>query len=234
VIGWTNIAELARTPYAPPMPGLPPLRSSYARMERQAFCETARSVGPNAPTLCGDWDTKDLICHLLVRESSLLGVPGIAISALSGLTDREMARLKKQPFERLVERLRKHRLTFYALPPVDAAFNTLEFFVHHEDVRRAQRGWRRRTLPAEALDTLWQALRFQGPALVRPAGVPVVARRTDTDETTTLMPGRDPVELSGPVTEIVFYLYGRDQVRELKFDGPEEKVAKVRRASFGF
>ena len=216
------------------MPGLPPLRSSYARKERQALCETARSVGPKAPTLCEGWDVKDLLCHLLVRESSLVGAPGIAIPALSRLTDKKMARLKEQPFERLVERLRTHRFTFYVLPPVDAAFNTLEFFVHHEDIRRAQQGWRRRNLPDDALDTLWQALRSQGTALARATGVALVVRRTDTDETTTLLPGGDPVEVSGPVSELVFFLFGRTQVRGLHFDGPAEKVARLRRAELGF
>jgi uncharacterized protein (TIGR03085 family) len=215
------------------MAGLPPLRATYARKERQALCETARSVGPQAPTLCEGWDVKDLICHLLVRERSLVSAAGIAIPALSWLTDREMARLKKQPFERLVERLRSNRLSFYALPPVDATFNTFEFFVHHEDIRRAQQGWRRRSLPDEFVDTLWQTLKAQGAALVRSAGVPVVARRSDTDETTVLMPGRDPVEIRGPVTEVIFYLFGRDQVREVSFAGPEEKVAKLRRSDLG-
>ena len=216
------------------MVGLPPLRATYTRRERRALAETALRVGPDAPTLCGEWDTKDLVCHLLVRESSLLGAPGIAVSALSGLTDKEMARLKKQPFEKLVDRLRTNKLTFFALPPVDAMVNTLEFFVHHEDIRRARPGWRRRSLSEASLDTLWQALKSGGAPLVRPAGVPVVVRRTDTGETATLMPGRNPVELSGPVTEIVFYLFGRDQVRDLTFTGPEDKVAKVRRADFGF
>jgi uncharacterized protein (TIGR03085 family) len=215
------------------MAGLPTLRATFARKERQALCETARSVGPQAPTLCEGWDVKDLICHLLVRERSLVSAAGIVIPALSGLTDKEMARLKKQPFERLVERLRSNRFSFYALPPVDAAFNTFEFFVHHEDIRRAQQGWRRRNLPDEFVEALWQSLKSQGTALVRSAGVPVVARRTDTDETTTLMPGRDPVELSGEVTELVFYLHGRDEVRKIRFAGAEEKVAKLRRADLG-
>ena len=215
------------------MPGLPPLSAAYARKERQALCETARSVGPHAPTLCEGWDTKDLVCHLLVRESSLTGAAGITISALSGRTGKEMARLRTQPFERLVERLRTNRLSFYALPPVDAAFNTVEFFVHHEDIRRAKPGWRRRNLPAPAVDALWQGLRASGAGLVRSAGVPVVARRIDNDKTTTLMPGRGPVEISGPVSELVFYLHGRDEVREVAFDGAEEKVAKLRRAGLG-
>ena len=216
------------------MVGLPPLRATLARHERRGLADTALRIGPDAPTLCGDWDTKDLVCHLLVRESSLVGAPGIAVPALSGLTDREMARLKKQPFEKLVERLRTSKLTFFSLPPVDAVVNTLEFFVHHEDIRRAQPGWRRRHLSDESLDTLWQGLKAQGAALVRPAGVPVVVRRTDTGETATLTSGGDPVELSGPVTEIVFYLFGRDQVRELEFAGPPARVEKVRRAEFGF
>jgi uncharacterized protein (TIGR03085 family) len=223
----------APLPYAPRMVGLPPLRPTYARKERQALCETARRVGPDAPTLCEGWDVKDLVCHLLVRERSLVSAAGIAIPALSGLTEKEMARLKKQPFDRLVERLGSNKLTFFALPPVDAMFNTFEFFVHHEDIRRAQQRWRRRNLPSEFVDTLWQTLTAQGAALVRSAGVPVVVRRTDTDETTTLMPGRDPVELRGPVTEVIFYLFGRDEVREVSFAGPEEKVAKLRRADLG-
>jgi uncharacterized protein (TIGR03085 family) len=215
------------------MPGLPPLRAEYVRIERQALCETARSVGPKAPTLCEGWDVKDLICHLLVRESSLLGALGIALSPLSGLTEKEMARLKKQPFERLVERFRKPRLSFAALPPADAAFNTLELFVHHEDIRRAQNGWRRRNLPATAHDVLWKALKSQGAVLVRSAGVPTVVRRSDTEETARLLPGRDPVEIRGAVTELVMYLHGRDQVRELTFEGPAEKVEQVRRAGLG-
>ncbi len=52
-----------------------------------------------------------------------------------------MARLARQDFAVLVERLRGHGLTPMALPPVDKLFNTVEYFVHHEDLRRAQEGW---------------------------------------------------------------------------------------------
>ena len=219
------------------MINLPPLDSSYVRQERKALVASALKAGPEAPTLCEGWDVKDLVCHLLVRETSLVAAAGIAVPAFAGLTDKEMKRLKKLPFEKLVGRLRSHRLTFFALPPVDAAFNTLEYFVHHEDIRRAQPGWRRRHLSAEGADTLWKALRAQGPTLVRSTGVPVVIRRTDrpdgTEETATLLPGRAPVELSGPVSELVMYLHGRDQVRDIAFAGPEQRVAKVRRSSLG-
>jgi uncharacterized protein (TIGR03085 family) len=212
---------------------LPPLNASYVRQERTALVASALRAGPDAPTLCEGWDVKDLVCHLLLRENSLMAAAGIAVPAFARLTDKEMKRLRKQPFERLVERLRSHRLTFFSLPPVDAAFNTLEYFVHHEDIRRAQPGWRRRPLSAEANDVLWKALRSQGPTLVRSTGVPVVVRRTDTEERATLLPGRSPVELSGPVSEVVMYLHGRDEVRDIAFAGPDQKVAKFRRSSLG-
>jgi uncharacterized protein (TIGR03085 family) len=215
------------------MPALPPLSASYVRKERQALCASALRAGAEAPTLCEGWDVKDLVCHLLLRENSLVAAAGIAVPAFAGLTEKEMKRLRKKPFEKLVRQLRTHRLTFFALPPVDAAFNTLEYFVHHEDIRRAQRGWRRRHLSTDYADVLWKVLRAQGPALVRSTGVPVVVRRTDTGETSTLLPGRSPVELNGPVSELVVYLHGRDQVRELAFAGPAEKVARVRRSDLG-
>ena len=44
--------------------------------ERAALCDTALAVGADAPTLAGDWTVKDLLCHLLVRERSLLGAAG--------------------------------------------------------------------------------------------------------------------------------------------------------------
>ncbi len=212
---------------------LPPLSASYVREERAALCATAREAGPDAPTLCEGWDVKDLVSHLLLREHSLVAAAGIAVPALSGLTDKEMRRLKKEPFDRLLDRLRRHRMTFFALPPLDAAFNTLEYFVHHEDIRRAQPGWRRRTLSVDATDLLWKALKAQGPALVRSTRVPVAVRRDDTGDSATLLPGADPAVISGPVSELVMYLHGRDQARQLIFTGPEDKVAKVRRSDLG-
>jgi uncharacterized protein (TIGR03085 family) len=207
--------------------------ASFARRERRALCDLALAVGEDAPTLSGDWDVKDLVCHLLVRETSAIGAPGIVVAALSKLTDREMRRLRRQEFDALVERLRSPGLTPYAVPRIEALANTLEFFVHHEDIRRAQPEWRRRSLDAADQDALWGSIGFVGRGLVRGAGVPVAIRRTDTGKTTTLRRGEHPVEVAGPVSEIVLFLFGRDQTRDLAFEGPEERVAQLRRSSRG-
>jgi uncharacterized protein (TIGR03085 family) len=204
-----------------------------ARREREALCDLALVLGEDAPTLSGDWTAKELLAHLHLREHSLLGAPGLLIPQLSGLTDREMARIGRQDFTVLVERVRGRGITPYAIPPVDKAVNTLEYFVHHEDLRRAQPDWAPRDLPRADASALWSAIRVFGRGLVRPARVPVRIRRSDTGTEATLRGGADPAVLSGMPSEIVMFLYGRDQHRGLEFTGPDAHIERLRSAGLG-
>ncbi len=42
--------------------------NSVARAERAALADLMLEVGPDSPTLCGDWTTRDLAAHLVLRE----------------------------------------------------------------------------------------------------------------------------------------------------------------------
>ncbi len=205
--------------------------TSFARAERTRLCDLALETGPDAPTLCGDWTVRDLVAHLVVRENSPLSV-GIVVPPLASVTDRETERVAKKPFEKLVKRVRKARNPL-ALPGVDAALNTAEYFVHHEDIRRAAPGWEPRTLTGDEQDALWRIVRVSGKGLIRPAGVAVVARRSDTGDETTLKGGDEPVTVTGEPQELVLFIYGRSQTHGLTFDGPEDRVAKLREARLG-
>jgi uncharacterized protein (TIGR03085 family) len=209
------------------------MTSSLARRERRALCDLALVLGEDAPTLSGEWTAKDLVVHLLVREYSPLGAAGLVVGPLSRITDLEMRRVGRHDFGVLVERLRGRGLTAYSVPLVDRLFNTLEYFVHHEDLRRAQPGWQPRELDRADTDELWRAVRLYGRGLVRGAHVPVRLRRTDTGATMSLHHGRDPVEVAGPVGEIALFLFGRDRTRGLDLVGAPERVAGVRGASRG-
>jgi uncharacterized protein (TIGR03085 family) len=57
-----------------------------AQRERAALVETMRTVGPDASTLCGDWTTRDLAAHLVVREGRLDATAGVAVPFLAGYT----------------------------------------------------------------------------------------------------------------------------------------------------
>jgi uncharacterized protein (TIGR03085 family) len=208
----------------------PPL----ARRERHQLCDLALTVGEDAPTLCGDWTVKDLVAHLLVRENRPWSAVGIVVPPLAGLTEKSMERMARKEFGVLVEKLRDPGLTAYRLQPVEVAANTLEYFVHHEDIRRAQPGWEPRVLDGADESLLWKFARGSGRMLARPVGVPVRIRRSDTGATATLLRGEEPVVISGLPSEIALFLYGRDQLRGLGFEGPDDAVARVRDADLGF
>ena len=205
-----------------------------ARRERHELCDLALTVGEDAPTLCGDWTVKELVAHLLVRENRPWSAAGIVVPPLSGLTERSMERMARRDFGVLVEKLRDPGLTAYRLRPVEVAFNTLEYFVHHEDIRRAQPGWEPRALDAADVDLIWRLGRGSGRLTTRRVGVPLRIRRSDTGAETTLAAGADPVVVSGSPGEVVLFLFGRDYAHGLTFEGPPERVAKVRAADLGF
>jgi uncharacterized protein (TIGR03085 family) len=207
--------------------------NSFARAEREALCDLALKIGDDAPTLCGEWSVKDLVVHLLVRERSLVGSPGILVPALSGATKKVSERYARADLALLVDQLRKPRITWAAVGPVDALVNTVEFFVHHEDIRRAQPGWKPRTLTAGQERMLWRIASMNGRGLVRPAGVPVVIERADDGSNAVLRRGADPVVIRGLPSEIVLFLYGRDQLGDLEFSGPAERIAKLKQAKLG-
>ena len=173
---------------------------SMSRTERAALCNTALEAGEQAPTLCGIWTVKDLVIHLLVRERDPIGAAGILVPRLEELTNRAERRLSGQDFSSLVERVRRGppRWSPMSLPLLDGALNTLEYFVHHEDIRRAAPGWKPRELTDREHKTLWKALSVAGKGLVRPSRVPVEMRWPgDTERSTTLCKGVEPAVVSG-------------------------------------
>jgi uncharacterized protein (TIGR03085 family) len=205
--------------------------TSFARRERLALCDTALQVGPDAPTLCDPWDAKLLICHLLVRERSPVAAAGIAVPPLAGLTEHAMERLGRTDFGVLVERFRSPWVVPFGVPGVEHLWNTLEFFVHHEDLRRAEPRWTRRSLAESDEQTVWSYLKVTGRGLARPAGVPL--RMAWEAHEATLRGGDDPVVLRGLPSEIALVLHGRARVADLEYEGPPDAVEKVRGADLG-
>ncbi len=208
-----------------------------SRTERTALCNTALEAGEAAPTLSGEWTVKDLVVHLLVRERDPLGATGILVPQLEGLTRRSERRLAGQDFSALVERVRSGPPLWSptALPPVDRVVNTLEYFVHHEDIRRAAPGWRPRELTDREQRTLFKTLSVAGKGLVRPAGVPVEIRWTDgvRQRTAVLAKGTDPVVVTGAPAELAMLLFGREQYTGLTFEGPRDRVRRLTAGRLG-
>jgi uncharacterized protein (TIGR03085 family) len=209
------------------------MTESFARRERRELCDLAHVLGPDAPTLCEGWTSSDLMAHLVVRERRPVASVGGLVPRLSGLVPRAMARQQAQGYEVMVERYRTPAPFLRALPPVDELVNGLELLVHHEDLRRGGDAWEPRELTPADLDLIWTRLTQALGLLGRRIPVPTVVKRADTGATAVARKGEDPVTVTAPVVELVLFLFGRTAVRDLSYDGPEDRVARLRSARLG-
>ncbi|HEY3604819.1 MAG TPA: TIGR03085 family metal-binding protein [Sporichthyaceae bacterium] len=203
--------------------------------ERAQLCDLLDRLGPDAPTVPAGWTTFDLLTHLVQRERDPIGAPGIVIPGpWRSLSERRRDGLKDKGFTELVGTLRSGPPRgFFRLPWVRKVPNLNEFFVHHEDVRRANGMGPRLNQPG--LDeALWHNVkngawlltrRVRGPGLeLAWAGTPTTHRARG---------GQPVVRLSGAPGELLLYLFGRREVAEVELSGPPDAVEIVRRARFG-
>ncbi len=124
--------------------------SRFARSERQELADLLLAVGPAAPTLDEGWTTRDLAAHLVVRERRPDAAAGILLPPLRGHGERVRTGLAAHPYERLVELVRRPPWwSPVSNPLVHEPANLLEFFIHHEDVRRASPDWHPRALATD-------------------------------------------------------------------------------------
>ncbi|NHU85223.1 TIGR03085 family protein [Kocuria sp. JC486] len=145
--------------------------TNFAVVERRHLAALLRRVGPEAPTHCEGWKTRDLAVHLVERDSRPDILVGKFAPKLPVLGKRAKAgddALYALPWNELVARLEKPALLSAArVGPLDKRMNTAEFFVHHEDVRRAQETWHRRQLLLDEEKDLWASLQLMAKPLLR-------------------------------------------------------------------
>lgn len=205
-----------------------------ARSERSALCDLFLAVGPDAPTLCGEWTTRDLAAHLVVREHRPDAAVGIVVKALSGHGEKVRLGVARKQWEQLVDEVRSGPPVWSPtrLPAIDRLANTVEFFVHHEDVRRGAGIIEPRTLDAALSSALWSALSRMAKLLVKkaPGGLTFVE---PTLGTLVAKAGDPSVTVTGSVGELVLYAYGRQSRCVVDVTGPVDLVAATGTASFG-
>lgn len=208
--------------------------ANHARTERAALCDLLLQLGPDAPTLCAGWSTRDLAAHLVLRERRLDAAPGILISQLGGYTARVQSALAAQPYDRLVDQVRRPPAwtPMTAIPALDRAVNTMEFFIHHEDVRRAQPVWQPRQLPPDLTVALWKRVRAMSRLALRKVRVPVILAAPGLGEA-RVGAGDPAVRVTGAPAELVMYVTGRTAAAKVEVTGPPELVDQLRAASFG-
>jgi uncharacterized protein (TIGR03085 family) len=229
---WSRAPLSGTVPRIESMPSVPPL----SRRERAALCDLLDDLGPDAATLCEGWNTYDLAAHLVLREGSPLAMPGLLLPQLEQLTDRGMARLKARvSYPSLVERVRQGPPRLSPLRPgkFERMANTIEYFVHHEDVRRAQPDWQARPFTDRDQDRLWSRLVLLAKGLARGSSVGVELVRTDAPAVRRIKAGEPTLVVRGLPTELTLFTYGRGAVADVDLEGDDAARSGFAHREFG-
>jgi uncharacterized protein (TIGR03085 family) len=205
---------------------------SAAQRERSALVVTLRTVGPDAPTLCAGWTTRDLAAHLVVRERRLDATPGISIPFLAGYTAKvQNQTARSTSWDDLVDLVASGPPVYSPFKLFDAVANLGEMFIHHEDVRRAVDGWQPRVLDESTVAALRRQLGLLSRMTLAKQPAQVVLQTTKGELIARAGRG-DAVTVTGEPPELVLFVAGRDAAR-VEFDGDPHAVAAVRAARRG-
>jgi uncharacterized protein (TIGR03085 family) len=183
-----------------------------AQRERAALVDTMRSVGPDAPTLCGDWTTRDLAAHLVVREGRPDTAPGILVSFLAGYTEKVRRQAAREDWDKLLDKIASGPPLYSPFKLIDPVANMGEMFIHHEDVRRAQSGWEPRRLDESTVKALGRGLPLMARLMLARAPARVSLRTPDGKTLATVGAGPE-LTVTGEPAELLLFISGRDEVR---------------------
>ncbi|MGM7667221.1 TIGR03085 family metal-binding protein [Microbacterium sp. A93] len=210
----------------------------FTAASRDALVEALLAAGPGQPTLCAGWKTEHLAAHIMLRENSPL-VAGLLLPPLARSLDRKTlsvgdAASGPQAYQQLVDRvaagprppalLRGHPRAAAVADQVSGrlkgtkparraaqAANLLEFFVHTEDVRRAQDRWAPRHLADDYADALFTEFVRRARLLYRSETTGIVLARSTGQRVVARPAAQDgPSQtIAGPAGELVLHGFGR-------------------------
>lgn len=183
-----------------------------APTERASLCDLLELLGPDEPTLCEGWQTRDLAAHLVLREGRPDAMPGIAFPPVAPWTKRVQDSIAGGDFRRLVARLRAGPPMWSPVKLFEEQANGVEFFIHHEDVRRAQPEWQPRMLSRPVDEELWLRAKRLAKFSLRKERDAVDLVRADTGErhhARDAAVGGASRTVTGTSSELLMYLFGR-------------------------
>ena len=207
--------------------------TSFARSERAAFADALLAAGPDAPTLCEGWATRDLAAHVVLRERRPDAAAGIMLKPVAGHTKKVQDGLAGGDYRALVAKVQAPP-AWLRLTGLDEAMNLVEYFIHLEDVRRAEPGWTPRELPADMTAALAKRVRTSARLSTRKFPARIAVRPTGAEAFTA---GRkdavQEVTVEGDPGELLLFFTGRQRAAKVTVTGPDALAERLRGARLG-
>lgn len=207
----------------------------FDAIERAQLCDLLDEIGPHAPTLLDPWTTHDLAAHLVLREHDVFAAPGLLVpGAWSRFAERRRLEWKETAFTDLVATIRSGPPPgFFRIGWVRRFPNLNEFFVHHEDVRRANGCDPRTNPPAEDSALFRNVARMPWflSRRLRGAGLDLVW--AGTDQVIRARRGRPTAHVRGLPGELLLFLFGRRDAADVEITGSPAAIEALQRTPFG-
>jgi uncharacterized protein (TIGR03085 family) len=204
-------------------------------VEREALCALLDELGPEAPTLLAPWTTRDLAAHLVLREHDAVAAPGLVVGGRWGrFAERRRRALTARTFSDLVATVRSGPPPgYFRIDWIRRFPNLNEFYVHHEDVRRANGLGARTNAPAEDVALFRNAARAAWFLSRRLRGAGLDLEWAGAATTVSARRGLPTARLRGLPGELLLYLFGRRDAADVEIIGSPDAVAAVERTAFG-
>jgi uncharacterized protein (TIGR03085 family) len=207
----------------------------FDAVERTQLSDLFEELGPDAPTLLAPWTTRDLAAHLVLRERDYLAGPGLVLPGAWGrLAESRRGALALKDFAWLIATIRSGPPPgFFRIGWVRQLASLNEFFVHHEDVRRAN-GRGPRTNERALDEALWRNVSRAPWFLARRLrGAGLELQWAGTAKAVRARRGEPTARIAGPPGELLLYIFGRQGAAHVEVSGPAAAIEAVGRARFG-
>ncbi|MER2135612.1 MAG: TIGR03085 family metal-binding protein [Arthrobacter sp.] len=205
---------------------------AWMETEREAMVRTLHATDPQATTLCEGWNVSRLLAHLIMREERPWKMLGDRIRRGEAGQEHSLNPLVAQAgtelgYRQLVDRFAAGAQGISPVRWGGDAVNLLEFFVHHEDIRRGPGEAEPRELP----ESQERELRRRLPVTARmgylrsPVGVVL---ELPSGEQARVRRGDSAVTITGPVSELALHAMGRRSAARVEVSGAPGAVDRFR------
>jgi uncharacterized protein (TIGR03085 family) len=206
---------------------------TYSQYERAGLVNAARAAGPDAPTLCEGWTVRDLVAHLVLRESLRLdAAAGIVLPRLAARTERLQNTIAARDWEVLLDTVAAGPPWYSPFGWIDRSGNLAEMFIHQEDILRAQPDHRPREISQGLRAALCKPIRALGALTLKKTPAQVSLVTTQGQTLARGGAGGEPVTVTGQVEELLLFAYGREPA-DVAITGSEAALRAVAQSKRG-